>query len=132
MKRCQHCNRLCSWQARGLCPRCHRDPEVRGGYPAQYESAWGERDLSLLEDLLERSLTDRQIAAALGRSVHAVKLRRLKLGIEKHCKLSPHKASLIREGHAAGLSLRQLAQQYGVSHTQVWRVVCGHAWRGGA
>ncbi len=37
-KRCEHCKKRDYQQGRGLCWRCHRDPEIREQYERQYDN----------------------------------------------------------------------------------------------
>jgi hypothetical protein len=44
-------------------------------------------------------------------------------------KLTEEQVSAIRDGAAKGEVLRALADDYGISHVQVWRIVAGNSWK---
>lgn len=85
-----HCRRLTGTDhRRGLCRRCYRDPYVQERYPPLPRGSWGAagfrcRTAALRGELLrlyDGGMSDRQIAAATGRSVAAVTKERQRMGL---------------------------------------------------
>lgn len=88
MHRCQHCQRMTNEPRRGLCRQCYRDPAVRARYRRYPAGAWlpgaeswTEADRSMLRYFFKRGLSDKEIAAKMGRSVGSIVGARHRLGL---------------------------------------------------